>query len=170
MKSKSEEKYLYRTETKITLETTIELNKVHKTLLKRLILIDIFGVIFGIFLTINKLNKEIDLFLLIICIMISVTIIDLIECVTFNKRLEIFHNNMKKKKFTDLEYEIFFFDDYLERVGEHNSTRIKYEDIEDVLEANSCLFIKIAPSMYITIIKNNCSKELIDFIKNIKPR
>lgn len=156
--------YLYKTTTRITLEETIELNKVNKTLLKRMI---IFDILLSVFYCISSINNGESIIQAIINLLIALIIFNVIIWVIYPSSVKRFYNQAINKKITDLEYDIYFYNDHFEKVGEHNSTRIKYDEILKIIETDKNFFIKIDKNVYIGILKCNCDSKLISFLRQI---
>lgn len=159
-----EDNYLYKTTTHITLDETMELNKVNKSLFKRMFISDI---IISILSIISSISNTENITAAISGLLITITICNIIIWLMYPSSVKRFYNQTKNKKTIDLEYDIYFYNDYLEKVGEHNSTRIKYNEILNIIETEKNFFIEIDKNAYIGVSRTNCDSDLINFIRQI---
>ncbi|MCH5316831.1 MAG: YcxB family protein [Eubacterium sp.] len=63
-----------------------------------------------------------------------------------------------------------FYEEYLEEKSNDSSAKIEYALIHNIIETETNFYIMIGNNQGYVIIKSNCSPELIEFIKNLKPK
>lgn len=63
-----------------------------------------------------------------------------------------------------------FFNDYLEEKTENSYEKFEYSMIHKIIETETNFYILKTINSGYFIVKNNCSPELIEFIKNLKQR
>ena len=80
---------------------------------------------------------------------------------------EIYNSN---KVIQEIESEISFYEDCFEQTNSLGTSKITYDKIYRILENDTNLYIMISKNQGYIIIKENCSQELIDFIKNLTPK
>ena len=63
-----------------------------------------------------------------------------------------------------------FFDDHLEEKDENSYDKLEYSMIRKIIESDSNFYIMKSEKQGYIIVKSNCSPELIEFIKSLKPQ
>ena len=66
------------------------------------------------------------------------------------------------------EYVIRFYPDCLIKTSENSSATIKYNQIYKIIETKENFYIMISTNQGMPVVKNNCSPELIEFIRKLK--
>lgn len=160
----SEQKMKYKTHVKLTLTEFNELNKANNTYIKNILIIDAFFIIISLF----NLNNSISFINFVISLIISLIIINIILYLFYPSTIKRAYKKMITDKTNDIEYDIYFYETYLEKISEYYNIRTNYEDILNIIETNNNIFIKISSRKFICVIKNNCNDELLVFLKNIK--
>ena len=61
-----------------------------------------------------------------------------------------------------------FYDKYFEQTNAVSHSVVKYSDIYKIVETDKNIYIMVAKNEGYILLKSNCSKELIEFLKNIK--
>jgi len=88
------------------------------------------------------------------------------------KIIDLLFRKLKYKRFFNndldsIDYTLSFYEDYLEKVSENETTKIKYSYIKTIKETDTNFYILLKNKRRLVIVKNNCSSELITFIRNI---
>ena len=82
------------------------------------------------------------------------------------KEIKTNYNSNKQLTKTVAKME-FFENEFIEKT-ERSSTAIRYEDLFEILESKTNFYLMLAKNQGAIIVKQNCSEELIEFIKNLK--
>ena len=61
-----------------------------------------------------------------------------------------------------------FYDKYFEQTNAVSHSVVKYSDIYKIVETDKNIYIMVAKNEGYILLKSNCSKELIEFLKSIK--
>ena len=61
-----------------------------------------------------------------------------------------------------------FYDKYFEQTNAVSHSVVKYSDIYKIIETDKNIYIMVAKNEGSILLKSNCSKELIEFLKSIK--
>lgn len=72
-----------------------------------------------------------------------------------------------KKNPNDIDYILKFYDDYLEKESENEVIKIKYNNITKIKETRENIYIFLADKKKIIIIKDKCTKEIVELVRNI---
>lgn len=104
---------------------------------------------------------------------ILVDIILIVANVIILKLIDFAFSSYKYKRLTTYnshycDYKLIFKDDYIEKISSNINQKIRYNDIWKLKEYEDCFYILLNKKDITVILKNNCSDELIYFIKNIK--
>ncbi len=157
----------FKTKTIITYEEYKKKLKLFSLLyLKKMIIISIviFAFCFSEFFPPDPASVpeyfEIAIFL-ILCAALILKIFDLIfRKVNYKKYIKRYSN--------DIDFYILsFFKEYLKKENNNESIKIKYNNIKKIKETENNFYIFLNNKKEIIVIKENCSSELIEFIKNI---
>lgn len=84
-----------------------------------------------------------------------------------------FKKNVKKayysnKTITSCVADFEFYDSYVAEKTENGEVRTDYSKIYDIIESKTNFYIMIAINQGFIIVKENCSSELIEFIRSLK--
>ena len=155
----------FSTKTKINLDEYIKFNrtiqrKINKTYLRLFISIAIILVAAVVCFLLDVKHIAIAFALAAVVLVIQIPI------KMKKSEKEIYNSN---KVIQDVESEISFYEDCFEQTNSLGTSKITYDKIYRILENDTNLYIMISKNQGYIIIKENCSVELIDFIKNLTP-
>lgn len=163
-KKKVDDKYLYRTVTKITISEfkkfqKFYLNKFKSSLLPKIIMALL--AITAIILNLIKGNLDI---VLLVCAFIVVY--PILLSITLNRQIVKMYNS--NKRINELDEIITFYDNYLESKSSHNYCKILYDDLYKVCETKTNFYIFVSDNQAFIIIKNMIEDVDLfrEFIKN----
>ncbi|MGE5456703.1 MAG: YcxB family protein [Ignavibacteriales bacterium] len=155
-----------KTETKVTLR---EYKKMTKSfpykLWKRLIIVSVIITAICSLAFIPPDPVSIFDFLLmdgifIVCAALIIKTIDVIlQKHNYKKFFQINHDNV--------DYKISFYDDYFQKESINEIHKIKYNGIKKIKETDDNFYLLLNNRIIIIILKQNCTNELLEFIKNI---
>lgn len=74
------------------------------------------------------------------------------------------------KVLQNLESELRFFPDYLEAVDQTGITKLPYDQLFKIYETAGNFYLMLAKNQGIIVVKQNCSAQLLDFLRNLKQR
>jgi len=97
---------------------------------------------------------------------VTVMIIIFIIPVTLNKSIKKTYYSNKTISKTVCEFE-FYEKEIIEKTPD-GSMKVKYENLYKIIETKTNLYLMIAQNQGFIIVKENCSPELIEFIKQLK--
>jgi len=85
--------------------------------------------------------------------------------INIQKHAEKEYNNQQKKYQNDEQFILKFYNDYFERISETISYKIKYNEITKCIETEKNIYLLWKnQNKIINLLKENCNKELIEFI------
>lgn len=70
----------------------------------------------------------------------------------------------------DVHFVCSFYDDYMEQVSRLGKARIYYRQIQKILETGTHFYLMTEKSDGIIVVKENCSKGLIEFLKGMEKK
>lgn len=88
--------------------------------------------------------------------------------IVFNIPLNVKNNFYKDKLNADKEEEIRFYDSFLETESQKSYFKLDYGLIDEIWESETNFYIICGARSCIMIVKETCSEELCEFIRNIK--
>lgn len=152
-------KEIFELETTLTFNEFLKNNNFYKKIITTILIVTILT----LSISISIFIKDLPIFFLIGSMSILILYLSFIILIIF---LLINYFSYKRKE-TKLKYKIIFYEKYLERKTKKIRDKIKYEEIKDIGE-NQEQFILIAKNFNIKISKLDCSKENLEFLRNIK--
>lgn len=86
----------------------------------------------------------------------------------------IISNNIKRSYFSNktvqgTEITINFYDTYVEAISNIGVSKIEYKSLYKIIETKNNFYLMLSNLQGHIIIKNNCSPELINFLRKITP-
>lgn len=72
------------------------------------------------------------------------------------------------KSIHNLRFDMTFGENDLKISSANAQVSVKYEDVHKVIETKTHFYIMVSSARGYIVVKDNCSKELIDFIRNLK--
>ncbi|MBQ8540645.1 MAG: YcxB family protein [Clostridia bacterium] len=79
-----------------------------------------------------------------------------------------FRKAYKSKKFNGGEIIMHFYEEHVESEGTKGTTKFLYKNLYKVVETKTSFYIMMGNNMGFIVMKENCSEELCEFIRNIK--
>ena len=70
-------------------------------------------------------------------------------------------------KIQEQQFHYRFYTDYLQLQTIYGITTYNYKDLHDIVETDSNFYLQISSLQYIVLVKQNCSPELIDYIRQL---
>lgn len=160
IKDNNNEKVLHSCKTNVTIDEYKKLIKYYPELYRGHILkISIINIIFIVFINIifNKFLAFI-FFIIIIIFMIA-------YCkIRFKYLIKKDYDKYCKIKQNDTKVTIYFYEDYFYTEGDKSNYKFYYNEIINAIETNTNFYLKTEKT-YTIIEKNECSLELINFIR-----
>lgn len=101
-----------------------------------------------------------------IIIFITLSIIVYIVSKKTRKYAEKEYNWLVKKGKIDVEYELFFYKNYLKKEGYVSPIKVKYSDLTNIVETDDMFYLFVEKDNSIIVDKKNCDDEVIEFIRN----
>lgn len=163
-------KKAYETDVNINLDEYQKLSKInpYSKLRKKT---NIIGLIFVIFLTIiNLFDSSNSLIIILFCDFFLIFLFVMIPIIFNDKIIEKRFNKLKKINAIDLTYKLSFYDDSIEMAGQHSNLKVKYKDIQKIIETNDNFYLFINQYQVIVVQKLNCSENLSLFIRKINDK
>lgn len=156
-----------KTETKVSLKDYKNIVKRFPyKFMKRLIIAFITIILLSLITLVPPDPMPIDEVIFVIIILIGATALIL-------KLIDVAFSRYKYERLVNYnphycDYKLNFKDDYVEKNSPNIKQKIRYTDIWKLKEYEDCFYILLNKKDITVVLKNNCSEELIDFIRNIK--
>ena len=106
-------------------------------------------------------DSYLSLFLLIFIVIYPVML-----CLGQNRAIKKTYNSNELLK--DINQSLEFYEDYFIAKTEKSEAKVEYVKLYEVIENKTNFYLMIANNQGYLVSKDNCSKELIDFISNLK--
>ena len=157
-------KISYKTETNVTLD---EFKKGFKIIPKNYWLLVMHSMfLWTVIFTIWTIIDHADFIFLIIAEIIGFILMAVIHKFTIDDKAKKIYIKLSKDKTRDNSYTLCFYKDELEKISEHLSEKINYQNIKNVIETDTNFYLYLGDRIII-VEKCNCDLELINFIREI---
>lgn len=154
----------YKTETNVTLD---EFKKGFKIIPKNYWLLVLHSMfLWTIIFTIWIIVDHADFIFLIIAEIIGFLLMTAIHKFTIDDKAQKIYKKLSKDKTRDNSYTLCFYNDKLEKISEHLSEKIDYQNIKNIIETDTNFYLYLGDRLII-VEKCNCDLELISFIREI---
>lgn len=155
---------IFTTKTAYTLEEYKKFN--YALFSKQLKLPLLFGFAFLIWLSILIYCIAAKEYYSLVTAFVIVILIIVIIPVSLNKSIKKTYYSNKMISKTVCEFE--FYDKELVEKTPDGSMKVQYENLYKIIETKTNLYLMIAQNQGFIIVKENCTPELIEFIKRLK--
>ncbi len=154
---------LFETKTKYTFEefqkfNRVVGNKLYKTNLRKYILVALCVVIGVFFWITDNIGGTVIFFAY------AVAIVVILSAKQKKSEKKLFESN---KLMQDMDASLYFYEDSMEESSEVGKTRVAYDKLYRILETETNFYILFSRGQGFIIIKENCSSELISFVRNL---
>ena len=154
---------LFQSKIKYTFEEYKKFNRAVQNGIGKLRILEIALIALLILLAILEFISG-NMIIVIFYIIMAVLVPPLLRLVSSNTEKKSYYSN---KNLQEAELTISFYDNYLEQANEIGCTKFKYDNIYKIIETKTNFYVMTASNQGIIIVKQNCSPDLIAFIKNI---
>jgi hypothetical protein len=153
---------LFTTETAYTFEEFKKFN--YKVMQKSVILI--YSMLAAIVILVIGKSFFIDWSYIDTALIVAVIFIAAYFPFSLNKKLKDTYNSNKVMTKTVARFD--FFEDGFSEITENATGNFKYADLNKIIETQTNFYLMLAKNAGAIIVKENCSEELIEFIRNLK--